>query len=356
MKINSNNLSSYKNIWIIAEVEHGDSTSISGIINPVTHEIAGRARVLADSRGVELWIIIAGDLKGNINFSEEFFYADRIIISDDSRFSGFHDEAESALITRLIEKYKPEVVLFSATARGRSIAPRIAVLSEAGLTADCTSLDIEKETGLLLQTRPAFGGNIIATIKSENHRPQMATVRPGVMKNFIIERNVSSWLCSESAAKPVITEEPAVEAEFSLLKKILSVKKKSGITHSIAEAEFIVSGGRGIGGTENFKVIEKFASLTGGAAAASRGAVDAGWVPYSYQIGQTGQTVQAKCYVACGISGQIQHLVGMQSCEYIIAINRDPEAPVMKIADIAVTGDAVEIISVMSEILEREGR
>lgn len=342
------NYTDYKNIWIIAEVENSSSGIVAGDINPVTHEIAGRGRLLADSRGSELWIIIAGDLNGRKNYKDDFFYADRIIIADDKRLSGFHDETESALINRMISKYRPEIVLFSATVRGRSLAPRIAVLSDSGLTADCTSLDIEEKTGNLLQTRPAFGGNIIATIKSENHRPQMATVRPGVMKNFIIEKKDKDMLKT-----PLVTEELLEESEFLLLKRILSANTKTGAVHSIAESEFIISGGRGMGGAENFKLIEKFASVTGGAPAASRGAVDAGWVPYSYQIGQTGQTVQAKCYIACGISGQIQHLVGMQSCEFIIAINRDPEAPIMKIADLAVTGDAVDILKEMSELLEK---
>ncbi len=347
--INPEDYSSYRNIWVVAET---DSRGVSGncAINPVTHEIAGKGRLLADIRGSELWIIVAGDLGGKADYSSEFFYADRVIVADDTKFSGFHDEAESALIKRLIDKYKPETVLFSATAHGRSLAPRVAVLSDAGLTADCTSLDIEKGSGNLLQTRPAFGGNIIATIKSEKHRPQMATVRPGVMKNFIIDKMNNG----AEYKGPEITTEAPVDSEYALLKKILSSEKRSGSVHSIAESEFIISGGRGMGNAENFKVLEKFASLAGGAPAASRGAVDAGWVPYSYQIGQTGQTVQAKCYIACGISGQIQHLVGMQSCEYIVAVNRDPDAPIMKIADVAVTGDAVEVLQAMVSVLEKE--
>ncbi len=341
--INADDYGKYRNIWIIAE-----PGSAGGIINPVTHEIAGRGRQLADLRGAELWILVTGNLGGRTDYGKDFFYADRVVIADDSRVSGFHDETESALIKRLIDKYRPEVVLFSATARGRSLAPRVAVLSDAGLTADCTSLDIEKGSGNLLQTRPAFGGNIIATIKSEKHRPQMATVRPGVMKNFIVDR--SSF--NPGFKGPDVIIERYEEPEILLLKKILGTEKRRGAVHSIAESEFIISGGRGMGSADNFRIIEKFASLAGGAPAASRGAVDAGWVPYSYQIGQTGQTVQAKCYIACGISGQIQHLVGMQACEYIIAINRDPGAPIMKMADVAVTGDAVEILTKMSDQLE----
>ena len=202
MKIlNNDDYLRYRNVWVIAEVDDRYSFS-TGSVNPVTHEIAGRARLLADSSGSELWIIIAGNLRSMNGYGyvkEEFFYADRILIADDFRLSGFHDETEAALIKRLIDKYRPESVLFSATAHGRSLAPRAAVLSEAGLTADCTSLDIEEGSGNLLQTRPAFGGNIIATIKSEKHRPQMATVRPGVMKNFIIDRNNAEkeYICPE---------------------------------------------------------------------------------------------------------------------------------------------------------------
>ena len=342
---NQNEINKYRNIWVVAETDHSSGFCA---VNPVSHEIAGKGRLLADAGNVQLWIIVMGNLNKEDNcdsFRKEFFYADHIILADDENLSGFHDEAEAAFLNRLIDKYRPETVLFSATARGRSLAPRTAVLADAGLTADCTSLDIEGGSGNLLQTRPAFGGNIIATIKSENHRPQMATVRPGVMKNFIIENT------DEDSALPEITYENPDNNELALLKTILSTKKRSGAVHSIAESDFIISGGRGMGSSENFRVIEKFASLTGGAPAASRGAVDAGWVPYSYQIGQTGQTVQAKCYIACGISGQIQHLVGMQACELIVAINRDPDAPIMKIADLAVTGDAVEILKKMSELL-----
>ncbi len=330
----------FRNIWVVAELENGE-------VNPVSHETGGRGRGLADTRSSELWIIAAGNLKNIDDLADEFFYADRILIINDERLTGFNDETESELIRRLIEKYRPETVIYSATARGRSIAPRIAVLSDAGLTADCTSLDIEDTTGNLLQTRPAFGGNILATIKSENHRPQMATVRPGVMKNHIRDRK------DYQGRKPLFINESLNSLESSLLKNILSVNRSSGIVHSIADSELIISGGRGLGCGEAFRSLDKFAKMTGGAIAASRGAVDAGWVPYSLQIGQTGQTVQARCYIACGISGQIQHLVGMQSCELIIAINRDPEAPMMKIADVAVTGDAVDIVERMSEIMER---
>ncbi len=225
MKIsNQNDNNEYRNIWIIAETEHSSGCCL---INPVAHEIAGKGRNLADIRKVQLWIIVMGSLNSTDNYEsyrKEFFYADHVVLADNKNLSGFHDESEAALLNRLINKYKPEAVLFSATARGRSLAPRTAVLADAGLTADCTSLDIEESSGNLLQTRPAFGGNIIATIKSEKHRPQMATVRPGVMKNFIIENT------NTDLSLPELTIENPDKNELALLKTILSTKNEAELS------------------------------------------------------------------------------------------------------------------------------
>ncbi|MGI6706691.1 MAG: electron transfer flavoprotein subunit alpha/FixB family protein [Clostridia bacterium] len=317
----------YSNIWVVAEL-------LSVEIQPVTHELIGAARSLADARGSQVWVVLMGS--GIADQAESLFAygADGVIVVDDPRLSGFVDELEASVMVRLIRKYKPEVVLCGATSRGRALIPRVAVKANCGLTADCTGLGIDPENGDLLQTRPAFGGNIMATIRSPNHRPQMATVRPRVMK----------------APEPDYTRtgkvirEDVLDTDADKMKKIIEVFHSSETAVNLADARIIIAGGRGMKGPKGFDLLKQLAARVGGAVGASRAAVDAGWVPYAHQIGQTGQTVQTQVYIACGISGQIQHLVGMQSCDLIIAINTDPDAPMMQIADIAVVGDVFEII------------
>jgi electron transfer flavoprotein alpha subunit len=235
---------------------------------------------------------------------------------------------------RMIDKYKPEVVICGATTRGRALIPRVAVKSNCGLTADCTGLSIDPENGDLLQTRPAFGGNIMATIRCSNHRPQMATVRPRVMKAPEPDTSRTGNIIKESM----------LDSEAEKIKTIIEVFHSSETAVNLADADIIISGGRGMKGPEGFNVLKQFAARVGGAVGASRAAVDSGWIPYAHQVGQTGQTVQTKVYIACAISGQIQHLVGMQSCDLIIAIDKNPDTPMMQIADIAVVGDVFEIL------------
>jgi electron transfer flavoprotein alpha subunit len=213
----------------------------------------------------------------------------------------------------------------------------------AGLTADCTGLEIDPETGCLLQTRPAFGGNIMATIKSADHRPQMATVRPRVMDAPEPDPGRTGRLIKE----------PFTPELTGTGMRVLETSVTGAETISIADARFIIAGGRGVKSKEGFDLLRKFASLVGGAVGASRAAVDAGWIDYAHQIGQTGQTVQPRVYIACGVSGQVQHLVGMQSANIIIAINKDPAAPIMQIADYAVVGDLFEVIPAMMAELRR---
>lgn len=317
----------YKNIWVVAEV-------LSGQIQPVTNELIGAARSLADVRKSEVWAVVIGSgLKDNLDCLFEYG-ADTVIIADDPKLTGFIDEIEANFMTRMIEKYKPEVVICAATSRGRALIPRVAIKTNCGLTADCTELSIDPENGDLLQTRPAFGGNIMATIRCSNHRPQMATVRPRVMKEL---EPVAGRMGN-------IIEEALMVTDSDRIKEILDVFHSSETAVNLADAQIIISGGRGMKGPEGFKLLKQFAQRVGGAVGASRAAVDSGWIPYAHQVGQTGQTVQTKVYIACGISGQIQHLVGMQSSDMIIAIDKNPDTPMMQIADIAVVGDVFEIL------------
>ncbi len=317
----------YGNIWVVAEL-------LSGAIQPVTHELIGAARALADVKKSEVWTVVMGS--GIAGQAETLFAygSDGVIVVDDHRLAGFIDEIEAKVMVRLIKKYKPEVVICGGTTRGRALIPRVAVTTNSGLTADCTGLAIDPVNGDLLQTRPAFGGNIMATIRSSNHRPQMATVRPRVMKA----------LEPDPTRTGQVIREDVLDTDADKIKRIIEVFHSTESAVNLADAEIIISGGRGMKGPNGFNLLKQFAAKVGGAVGASRAAVDSGWIPYAHQVGQTGQTVQTKIYIACGISGQIQHLVGMQSCDMIIAIDKNPETSMMKIADIAIVGDLFEII------------
>lgn len=319
--------SKYSNVWVVAEL-------LSGKIQPVTHELIGAARSLADARSSQVWAVVMGHGITGQAPSLFAFGADKVIVVDDIRLSGFIDEIETSIMVRLIEKYNPEIVLGAATTRGRALIPRVAVNTNCGLTADCTELGIDPENGDLLQTRPAFGGNIMATIRCSNHRPQMATVRPRVMKALV----------PDSSRSGEIIHEIVQDSDTIKIKRIIEIFHSDETAVNLSDAQIIISGGRGMKGPEGFNLLRKFAARVGGAVGASRAAVDAGWIPYTHQVGQTGQTVQTKVYVACGISGQIQHLVGMQSCDMIIAIDKDPDTPMMQLADIAIVGDLFEVI------------
>ncbi|HPT78744.1 MAG TPA: electron transfer flavoprotein subunit alpha/FixB family protein [Candidatus Atribacteria bacterium] len=324
----------YRNIWVIGEL-------LSGEIQPVTYELIGAARGLADARQCEVWTVLIGAGAGAGAGSLFAYGTDTVVVVDDSRLDGFQDEIEAKVLVRLIKKYKPEVVLCGATTRGRALIPRVAVMANCGLTADCTRLSIDPENGDLLQTRPAFGGNILATIRCPDHRPQMATVRPRVMK--ALEPDISRV--------GRIIREGILDTDADKMKRIIEIFHSREGALNLSDAQVIIAGGRGMKGPEGFRLLKDFAFRVGGAVGASRAAVDSGWIPYAHQVGQTGQTVQAKLYIACGISGQIQHLVGMQSCETIVAIDKDPDTPMMQMADIAIVGDIFEIIpEIMNEL------
>jgi electron transfer flavoprotein alpha subunit len=326
----------YRNVWVLAEV-------LGGEVQKVTWELLGAARGLADARGSELWCVLLGDGVSKAASQVHGYGADLALVVDDPRLARFDDEAEAAVLVRLVERYKPEILIAGATTRGRALVPRVAVKAECGLTADCTGLAIDPATGDLLQTRPAFGGNIMATIRCSQHRPQMATVRPRVM----------SALDFDPSRRGRILAESLLPGEAGAFKTVLEVFHDEDNAVNLSEARFIVAGGRGLKGAEGFGLLKHLADALGGAVGASRAAVDSGWIAYSHQVGQTGQTVQAQVYIACGISGQIQHLVGMQSCDYIVAIDKDPGTPLMQLADLAVVGDLYEIVPAMVRALAR---
>ncbi len=331
--------SQYKNVWVFAEQKRG-------IIQPVVYELLGKGRELADALGTQLWAILLGyKIKDR---AQELIHrgADKVIVVEDLLLENFLDEPYTQVLVDLIQEYKPEILLAGATTIGRALVSRVAVKVHAGLTADCTGLEIDSKEKLLLQTRPAFGGNIMATIITPNHRPQMATVRHKVMKEAKVDSNRKGNI-----------EVLSYNGRLSSRTRLIDMIDEVGKTVNLAEADIIVSGGRGLGKAENFKIIEELAEVLGAAVGASRAAVDAGWISYAHQVGQTGRTVCPKLYIACGISGQIQHLVGMQSSDIIVAINKDPEAPIFKVADYGIVGDLFEIVPLLTkrfkEVLKR---
>ncbi|RKY37432.1 MAG: electron transfer flavoprotein subunit alpha [Candidatus Omnitrophota bacterium] len=324
------NEAEYQDVWVFAEQKKSN-------IQPVVYELLGEGRKLARKRRQKLCAVLIGNaIKSQ---AEELIKrgADKVYLVCDKTLENYTDEPYADILTKLIERYKPEIVLTGATVIGRSLIPRVAVKLKTGLTADCTGLDIDQETGNLLQTRPAFGGNIMATIICPHRRPQMATVRHKVMAEAEINLKHNGK----------IIEIDAREFCLKSITKSIDIIEEIEETVNLAEADIIVSAGRGIGGKENLQLIADFAKAVGGALGASRAVVDSGWIPYSHQVGQTGKTVCPKIYFACGISGQIQHLVGMQSADIIVAINKDPDAPIFKAATYGIVSDLFEIIPIL---------
>ncbi len=311
-------------------------------IHRVVYELLSKGRELADRLNTELAVVLVVDkefpTRDEIIDGIIARGADTVYIVRNETFKEFLIEPYTDALAYLIEKYKPEIVLAGATSEGRSLLPRVAARLKTGLTADCTGLDIN-EDGLLVQTRPAFGGNIMAKIICEHRRPQMATVRYKVMEEAIEQKRNGEVVIEEFVPKASRTE---------LLKDVLDETQKI----NLEDADIIVSGGRGIQNAKNFALLQEFADLLGAALGSSRPPVDDGWIPYSHQVGQTGKTVRPKVYIACGISGSIQHLAGMSSSDYIIAINKDPDAPIFKVADLGIVGDLFEVIPELIKRLE----
>jgi electron transfer flavoprotein alpha subunit len=326
-----------RGIWVFAEQR-------GGVVAEVSFELLGAGRRLADTLGVELSAVLFGGAEAEAGELIRWG-ADRVYHCADELLQSFNDEPYSRLLSDLIAEHKPEIVLAGATPIGRSFLPRVAARMKTGLTADCTSLDIDPDTKNLLQVRPAFGGNIMATILCPNARPQMATVRPRVMKRGQYDParkgEVISVACGDIRSHTRVIE---------------TVKEISEVAINLQEANIIVAGGRGVGGEKGFQILYDLASALDGCVAASRAAVDEGWIPYRHQVGQTGKTVSPKLYIACGISGAVQHLVGMQSSDIIVAINRNPEAPIFNIATYGIVGDLFEIVPMLTRnIREAKG-
>lgn len=329
---------SFKDIWVWGEID------FDGGISPVVFELLNEGRRLAVLRDCKLCVVLVGnDVKKH---SRELIEsgADKVFVIDSPDYAGFYEERIASALEYLVKKYKPEIFLTGATVAGRSMVPRLAVSLQTGLTADCTSLDIDPETGFLLQTRPAFGGNIMATILCAEHRPQMATIRQHVFEKAVQEPGRTG---------EIIEVDPGDIALAKIAKKIIERVKEEIDEVPITDAKIIVSGGRGVGGPEGFELLRNLAKTLNGAVGASRAAVDSGWIPYRHQVGQTGKTVAPQLYIACGISGAIQHKIGMQSSEFIVAINKDKSAPIFDIADVGIIGDLFEIIPKLTKILQK---
>ena len=322
----------WRDVWVFAETE-------GARIHPVALELLGEGRRLADALGERLGAVLLGSRVRELADALVAGGADRVLVVDRPALACFQDEPFAAVLTDLIQRHRPAIVLCGATPVGRSLIPRVAIRTGAGLTADCTALSIDPRTRRLLQTRPAFGGNIFATIECPSARPQMATVRPKVMKP----------LAADPARRGEVRLEEVAAALLAARATRIGFTPEASGTAGIAEADIIVAGGRGMQKAENFRLLGELARVLGGGVGATRAVVDAGWMPYSHQIGQTGQTVCPRLYLACGISGQIQHLAGMSSSDVIVAINKDPEAPIFKTATYGIVGDAVALAPLLTE-------
>ena len=315
-------------VWVFAEQRDGEVAGVS-------FELLGAGRRLAEKLGSGVSAVLFG---AGATEAEELIRwgADTVYHCDDEMFRSFNDEPYANLLAQLILRHKPEVVLAGATPIGRSFFPRVAAKLKTGLTADCTALDIDGETKNLLQVRPAFGGNIMATILCPHTRPQMATVRPRVMKRGEYDGSRKGEIVRVGA-----------DSISSRTKVIETVREVSEMSVNLQEANIIVAGGRGVGGEKGFQLLYELAEALGGCVGASRAAVDEGWIPYRHQVGQTGKTVGPKLYIACGISGAVQHLVGMQSSDIIVAINKNPDAPIFSVATYGIVGDIFEILPLL---------
>jgi electron transfer flavoprotein alpha subunit len=338
------NLSEYKGIFVFAEQRDHK-------VQKVALELIGKGKELAKDLQTTVTAVLLG--KDMLEEAKKLNYAgaDKVIYVDDDALDAYMTEPYVHVLNTVFLDKKPEIVLFGASAIGRDLAPRVSARIHTGLTADCTGLDIaqdddDKEKLNLMMTRPAFGGNIMATIACPNFRPQMATVRPGVMKEAeYSENNVVN-------VEEYKVNIPASCKNVEILDTVKIIQEKM----NVEDAVVLVSGGRGMKGPENYAMLEELADLLGGTISASRAAVDAGWVAKDRQVGQTGKTVRPNLYIACGISGAIQHLAGMEESDYIIAINKDEYAPMFEVADVGIVGDIFKVVPALIEQLKKEGR
>lgn len=328
------NIEEFKNVWVFAEQREGN-------LQKIALELVGEGKRLADKLGVDVCAVLIGYEVKELSKTLFEYGADKVYLIEDELLKNYTTDGYTKVISELAEEEKPEILLIGATNIGRDLAPRIASRITTGLTADCTHLDIDMETRTLLQTRPAFGGNLMATIINTEFRPQMSTVRPGVMSKL---EPVSGKTGELIKVTPNITSD-------DIRIKVLDIvhEKRKGVL--IEEADVIVSGGRAMGGPEGFEVLKPLAEKLGGEIGSSRAAVDSGWISKPHQVGQTGKTVKPTIYIACGISGAIQHLAGMKDSDVIIAINKDPNAPIFNIANYSILGDFREVVPALVEAL-----
>ena len=326
---------SHHGVWVFAEQRGGRLKSAG-------YELLSKGRQLADTLETELCAICFGHSIAEV---EQLiaYGADKVYLMDNPALASNQDDLYTRGLVELIQKYKPEIVIAAATSLGRSFIPRVAATLKTGLTADCTGLEIDPETGLLLQTRPTFGGNIMATIICQTKRPQMSTVRPRVFKKKAPDKRRKGQIIKVDFNKEAIT------SRTRLLSFVEDITEKV----KLEEANIIISGGRGLGKAENFGLLEELAKVMGAALGSSRPPVDDGWISYPHQVGQTGKTVCPKLYIACGISGAVQHLAGMQTSDIIVAINDDPRAPIFEVATYGIVGDLFKVVPMMIEKLKR---
>ncbi|HBJ2610956.1 electron transfer flavoprotein subunit alpha [Clostridium botulinum] len=330
------NLSDFKGIWVFAEQREGK-------LQKVALELIGQGKELSKKLGVELTAVLLGYDIDDIPRQLISYGADKVLYVNNPLLKNYNTDGYTKVIYDLIQERKPEILLVGATYIGRDLAPRISSRLGTGLTADCTGLDIDNNTRNLLMTRPAFGGNLMATIICDSNRPQMSTVRPGVFQKLEKDANRDGSI-----------ENIKVNLKESDIKiKIKEIVKLAKEIEDISEAKILVSGGRGLGSPEGFKLLRELADLMGGAISGSRAVVDSGWIDKAYQVGQTGKTVRPNLYIACGISGAIQHLAGMQDSDYIIAINKDESAPIMQVADLSIVGDYKKILPSMIDEIKK---
>ncbi|HCM27763.1 MAG TPA: electron transfer flavoprotein subunit alpha [Treponema sp.] len=324
-------------VWTIAE-------QYRGTLKPVSFELLSRGRKLADKLGTKLASVLIGDGVGEEGMNELILRgADEVYSAQDPRLADFVCESHALVLARLIRTWNPSIILAAATSSGRTLMPYVAIKVHSGLTADCTELDIEEGTGNLLQTRPAIGGNIMATIKTPDHRPQMATVRP----------KSSRPLEKDPGRAGRIISVPVTDDLIDMRVKVLGYRKDAADFVNLEEADVVVAGGKGLKKAENFALIRGLADALGGAVGASREAVDRGWIAYPHQVGLSGKTISPDLYIGAGISGSIQHLAGIKTSGTIVSVNPDPDANLHKIADFAIVGDAFRVLPAIVRHLER---
>lgn len=326
-----------KDLWVFVETNEDGTAKNVGI------ELLTPGKMMAGKQGGALVAVVIGSGVDEAVKAASEHGADKVIVVDGPEYKHYTTDAYAIALVTLVEKYGPTSMLIGATNNGRDLGPRVSCRLHTGLTADCTGLDIDEETGNVAWTRPAFGGNLMATILCPDHRPQIGTVRPGVFKKG-----------DAAEGKAEIVKEDIHVAEDQIRTQVIElIKEMGGENVDLEGAEIIVSGGRGVGGPEGFDTIKSLADVLGATVGASRAAVDAGWIAHAHQVGQTGKTVGPKLYIACGISGAIQHLAGMSSSDCIVAINKDPDAPIFDVADYGVVGNLFEVLPVLVDEIKK---